>query len=64
MLHQAPLLISFSGGRTSAMMTHLLLNAEPERIAGFSPVVVFANQVTKFVLSKKGDLCILRSLVS
>ena len=43
MLHQAPLLISFSGGRTSAMMTHLLLNAEPERIAGFSPVVVFAN---------------------
>lgn len=43
MRHQAPLLISFSGGRTSAMMTHLLLNAEPERIAGFNPVVVFAN---------------------
>lgn len=38
-----PLLISFSGGRTSAYMTYLLMNERKDLIADYEPYIVFAN---------------------
>lgn len=38
-----PLLISFSGGRTSAYMTWLLLNEHRDLVADYEPYIVFAN---------------------
>lgn len=38
-----PLLISFSGGQTSAYMTWLLINHKPNLIADYNPYIVFAN---------------------
>lgn len=38
-----PLLISFSGGRTSAYMTYMLMNLRPDLIEQYQPYIVFAN---------------------
>lgn len=41
--YKKPILISFSGGRTSAYMTWLLLNERCDLIADYEPHIVFAN---------------------
>lgn len=38
-----PLLISFSGGRTSAYMTKLIMDKQIKLLNDFKPFVVFAN---------------------
>lgn len=38
-----PLLISFSGGRTSAYLTHLIMSGQTDLLQDFTPYIVFAN---------------------